>query len=71
MEVCPTLPSKGRDLRLDLFTGIANWVIFFDHIPDNVRKHGFHGLPYDGLIFTGGIGDISGDVQGLIVKGSS
>jgi hypothetical protein len=30
------LPEKGRDLRLDLFRGIANWAIFLDHIPDNV-----------------------------------
>ena len=34
MEV--TLPPKGRDLRLDLFRGLANWVIFIAHIPDNV-----------------------------------
>ena len=30
------LPPKGRDLRLDLFRGLANWVIFIAHIPDNV-----------------------------------
>ncbi len=34
MEV--TLPPKGRDLRLDLFRGLANWVIFIAHIPNNV-----------------------------------
>ena len=42
-----TLPPKGRDLRLDLFRGIANWAIFLDHIPDNIvnwittRNYGF------------------------------
>jgi hypothetical protein len=30
------LPLKGRDLRLDLFRGLANWVIFIAHIPNNV-----------------------------------
>src|SRR5207247_6983090 len=42
-----TLPPKGRDLRLVLFRGIANWAIFLDHIPDNIvnwittRNYGF------------------------------
>jgi hypothetical protein len=36
MKINATLPEKGRDLRLDLFRGIANWAIFLDHIPDNV-----------------------------------
>ncbi|MET0430077.1 MAG: OpgC domain-containing protein [Microvirga sp.] len=39
--------SPGRDLRLDLFRGLANWAIFLDHIPNNVvawlttRNYGF------------------------------
>lgn len=39
--------SKGRDLRLDLFRGLANWAIFLDHIPNNAvawlttRNYGF------------------------------
>ncbi len=42
----PTAPS-GRDLRLDLFRGLALWLIFLDHIPENVvswitiRHYGF------------------------------
>jgi hypothetical protein len=42
----PALAS-GRDLRLDLFRGIALWLIFLDHIPENVvnwftiRNYGF------------------------------
>ena len=47
MDIHAILPTKGRDLRLDLFRGIANWAIFLDHIPDNVvnwittRNYGF------------------------------
>jgi hypothetical protein len=47
MEIHAILPPKGRDLRLDLFRGVANWAIFLDHIPDNVvnwittRNYGF------------------------------
>jgi hypothetical protein len=41
-----TVPG-GRDLRLDLFRGIALWLIFLDHIPTNIvnwvtiRNYGF------------------------------
>jgi|SRR5579871_419412 len=31
----PVIPS-GRDLRLDLFRGLALWLIFLDHIPSNM-----------------------------------
>ena len=47
MKINATLPEKGRDLRLDLFRGVANWAIFLDHIPDNIvnwittRNYGF------------------------------
>src|SRR6201987_5694001 len=47
MKINATLPDKGRDLRLNLFRGIANWAIFLDHIPNNVvnwittRNYGF------------------------------
>jgi hypothetical protein len=47
----PTAPLAaapgGRDLRLDLFRGIALWLIFLDHIPENIlnwftiRNYGF------------------------------
>jgi hypothetical protein len=49
--VAPTaqvpLPVVERDLRLDLFRGVALWGIFLDHIPENVvnwltiRNYGF------------------------------
>jgi hypothetical protein len=36
MQVCANLPPAGRDFRLDLFRGLANWAIFLDHIPHEV-----------------------------------
>src|ERR1700680_2608094 len=41
------LPLGVRDVRLDLFRGLANWAIFLDHIPHEVlswvstRNYGF------------------------------
>lgn len=32
----PATRTTGRDLRLDLFRGIALWLIFLDHIPSNI-----------------------------------
>ncbi|MEA2934698.1 MAG: hypothetical protein QOD74_1344 [Variibacter sp.] len=45
MAATPT--TSGRDLRLDLFRGLALWLIFLDHIPSNIvswvtiRNYGF------------------------------
>ena len=42
----PAVPA-GRDLRLDLFRGLALWLIYLDHIPSNmvswltIRNYGF------------------------------
>src|SRR3977135_3624355 len=42
----PVIPA-GRDVRLDLFRGLALWLIFLDHIPSNmvswvtIRNYGF------------------------------
>ena len=43
-----TLPVTGeRELRLDLFRGLALWLIFIDHLPTNlltwltIRNYGF------------------------------
>ena len=39
--------ATGRDLRLDLFRGLALWLIYVDHIPQNIvnwvtiRNYGF------------------------------
>jgi hypothetical protein len=47
MQARANLPLAGRDLRLDLFRGLANWAIFLDHIPHEVmssittRNYGF------------------------------
>jgi len=35
MAIEAILPPKGRDYRLDLLRGFANWAIFLDHIPNN------------------------------------
>jgi hypothetical protein len=43
----PPAVSTERDLRLDLFRGLALWLIFLDHIPSNavswitIRNYGF------------------------------
>src|SRR3981189_2972990 len=44
-----SLPVGGeRELRLDLFRGMALWLIFIDHLPPNlltwftIRNYGFH-----------------------------
>src|SRR5436853_338101 len=43
----PIVVPAGRDLRLDLFRGLALWLIFLDHIPANIvnwvtiRNYGF------------------------------
>jgi hypothetical protein len=43
----PPAPPSLRDLRLDLFRGLALWLIFLDHIPTNIvswitlRNYGF------------------------------
>ena len=43
----PLAPRSKRDLRLDLFRGLALWLIFLDHIPTNIvswvtiRNYGF------------------------------
>ena len=50
MAVLPVIAS-GRDIRLDLFRGLALWFIFIDHIPTNivswltVRNYGFSDAP--------------------------
>ena len=47
MHLLAAHSTETRDLRLDLFRGIANWAIFVDHIPNNVvswltiRNYGF------------------------------
>ncbi|RTM14575.1 MAG: OpgC domain-containing protein [Bradyrhizobiaceae bacterium] len=47
MAASEVVLPRGRDLRLDLFRGLANWAIFLDHIPNNLiawlttRNYGF------------------------------
>jgi hypothetical protein len=59
MDIKAIVAAHGRDARIDLFRGIANWFIFLDHIPDNVvswitvRNYGFSGAA-DLFIFISG-----------------
>src|SRR5258708_12428244 len=59
MNIKAILAANGRDVRLELFLGIANWFIFLDHIPNNVvswitiRNYGFSGAA-DLFIFISG-----------------
>jgi hypothetical protein len=47
MSIAIALPPSKRDLRLDLFRGLANWAMFLGHIPSTVlawltfRNYGF------------------------------
>jgi hypothetical protein len=59
MDINAIPATKGRDIRLDLFLGIANWFIFLDHIPDDIvnrmtiRNYGFSGAA-DIFVFISG-----------------
>jgi hypothetical protein len=59
MDIKAIVASHERDVRIDLFRGIANWFIFVDHIPNNVvnwitvRNFGFSGVA-DLFIFISG-----------------
>src|SRR6201995_4972195 len=59
MNIKNGLAQDARDVRFDLFLGIANWFLFLDHIPNNVvnwitaRNYGFSGAA-DWLIFISG-----------------
>ncbi len=59
MDIKAIVAAHGRDARIDLFRGLANWFIFLDHIPDNVvswitiRNYGFSGAS-DLFIFISG-----------------
>jgi hypothetical protein len=47
MKVALALPPSKRDLRLDLFRGLANWLMFLGHVSSSVlawfsfRNYGF------------------------------
>jgi len=59
MDMKAILAAHKRDIRLDLFRGMANWFIFLDHIPNDVvnwmtpRNFGFSGAA-DLFIFASG-----------------
>jgi hypothetical protein len=59
MDINVISAARERDIRLDLFLGIANWFIFLDHIPDDIvnritiRNYGFSGAA-DIFVFISG-----------------
>jgi hypothetical protein len=59
MDIKAIVAAHGRDQRIDLFRGIANWFIFLDHIPHDfvnlitLRNFGFSGAA-DLFIFIAG-----------------
>ena len=59
MDIKAAPAANRRDIRLDLFLGIANWFIFLDHMPRNsvnlitLRNYGFSGAA-DIFIFISG-----------------
>ena len=63
-----------RDLRLDLFRGIGLWMIFLDHIPDDVvawltlRNYGFSDAA-EFFVFISGY--LAGYIYGPIIRGGN
>ena len=61
-----------RDLRLDLFRGMGLWMIFLDHIPDDVvawltlRNYGFSDAA-EFFVFISGY--LAGYIYGPIIAG--
>jgi hypothetical protein len=59
MNINAHLAMNDRDIRINLFLGLANWFIFLDHIPNNVvnwltaRNFGFSGAA-DLFVFISG-----------------
>jgi len=57
MTIRADLAQNARDVRFDLFLGIANWSLFLDHIPNNfvnwitIRNFGFSGAA-DAFVFV-------------------
>src|SRR3978361_2143328 len=64
--------AVDRDLRLDLFRGIGLWMIFLDHIPDDVvawltlRNYGLRDGG-EGFVFISGY--LAGYIYGPIIAG--
>jgi hypothetical protein len=56
MRVRANFPLAARDVRLDLFRGLANWAIFLDHIPhevlSSITTSTRHAGPFPGGIFA-------------------
>ena len=70
-ETAPISLAVERDLRLDLFRGIGLWMIFLDHIPDDVvawltlRNYGFSDAA-EFFVFISGY--LAGYIYGPIIR---
>ena len=70
-ESAPFSLAVERDLRLDLFRGLGLWMIFLDHIPDDVvawltlRNYGFSDAA-EFFVFISGY--LAGFIYGPIIK---
>src|SRR3954463_8839713 len=66
--------SVERDLRLDFFRGLGLWMIFLDHIPDDVvawltlRNYGFSDAA-EAFVFI--FGYLAGYIYGPIIAGGN
>ncbi len=75
MDTKATLARHARDMRLDLFLGMANWFIFLDHIPNNMvnwitlRNYGFSGA-VDVFIFISGYAAASFYAKIMLERGT-
>lgn len=74
MTIRAQLPAQGRDLRLDLFRGIANWAIFLNHIPNialiwiTTRNYGFSDFA-EVFVFISGYAAALAYAKGMVVRG--
>jgi hypothetical protein len=74
MDIKAIVASHERDVRIDLFRGIANWFIFLDHIPNNVvswitvKNFGFSGAA-DLFIFISGYAASIGYARMMLERG--
>ena len=73
-DVASLSHSVERDLRLDLFRGVGLWMIFLDHIPDDVvawltlRNYGFSDAA-ECFVFISGY--LAGYIYGPIIAGGN
>jgi hypothetical protein len=74
MNINARLAMNDRDIRINLFLGLANWFIFLDHIPNNVvnwltvRNFGFSGAA-DLFVFVSGFAAATAYAKIMLERG--